>query len=104
MILIVYLLCHLKDGFQLLSGRIVFYLKQSFNNFLSEEGIKHYKKTEKYMHEITRKCWNVDSCILWLKKNNDLTDNGIQFLSKDTDETFRFPDTGMKLLALKSKI
>ena len=69
--------------------------------FLSEEGVKQIlQKTEnQYMQDNNREMHKVDEALYFVieEKNNqvDLTDNGIQFLSQDTDkEFFILPDIG----------
>ncbi|NDI98266.1 preprotein translocase subunit SecA [Flavobacterium sp. LaA7.5] len=69
--------------------------------FLSEEGVKQIlQKTEnQYMQDNNREMHKVDEALYFVieEKNNqvELTDNGIQFLSQDTDkEFFVLPDIG----------
>ncbi len=69
--------------------------------FLSEEGVKQIlQKTEnQYMQDNNREMHKVDEALYFVieEKNNqvELTDNGIQFLSQDTDkEFFILPDIG----------
>jgi preprotein translocase subunit SecA len=60
---------------------------------LSEEGIKQYFKTEnQYMQDNKRDMHKIDEALYFVieEKNNqvELTDNGIKYLSGDTDSDF----------------
>jgi preprotein translocase subunit SecA len=76
--------------------------------FLSEEGIKQLlQKTENYyMQDNNREMHKVDEALYFVieEKNNqvELTDNGIKFLSKDTDENFFvLPDIGTEIARIE---
>lgn len=78
--------------------------------FLSEEGVKALlQKTEnQYMADNNRDMHKVDEALYFVieEKNNqvELTDNGIQFLSKDTDsQFFVLPDIGTEIAAIEKK-
>ncbi len=94
-----------KDGgFQLLRAHRSLPKNKALIKFLSEEGIKQLlQKTEnEYMQDNNRKMPIVDEALYFVieEKNNqvELTDNGIKFLSKDTDENFFvLPDIGTEI-------
>jgi preprotein translocase subunit SecA len=76
--------------------------------FLSEEGIKQLlQKTEnQYLQDNKRDMHLVDEALYFVieEKNNqvELSDNGIQFLSKDTDSNFFIlPDIGTEIAAIE---
>jgi preprotein translocase subunit SecA len=76
--------------------------------FLSEEGIKQLlQKTEnQYMQDNNREMHKVDEALYFVieEKNNqvELTDNGIQYLSGDTDsDFFVLPDIGTEIAAIE---
>ena len=78
--------------------------------FLSEEGVKQIlQKTEnQYMQDNNREMHKVDEALYFVieEKNNqvELTDNGIQFLSQDTDkEFFVLPDIGTEIAAIEKQ-
>jgi preprotein translocase subunit SecA len=91
-----------KDGgFYLLRSYRAIPKNKALIKFLSEEGIKQLlQKTENsYMQDNNREMPKIDEALYFVieEKNNqvELTDNGIQFLSKDTDEHFFvLPDIG----------
>lgn len=94
-----------KDGgFQLLRAYRSLPRNKALIKFLSEEGVKQIlQKTEnQYMADNNRDMHKVDQALYFVieEKNNqvELTDNGIKFLSQDTDETFFvLPDIGMEM-------
>ncbi|KVV14211.1 preprotein translocase subunit SecA [Flavobacterium sp. TAB 87] len=76
--------------------------------FLSEDGIKHLlQKTEnEYMKDNNREMPKADEPLYFVieEKNNqvELTDNGISFLSGDTDSNFFvLPDIGTEIAAIE---
>ncbi|WP_070786711.1 preprotein translocase subunit SecA [Flavobacterium crassostreae] len=78
--------------------------------FLSEEGIRQLlQKTEnQYMQDNNREMHKIDEALYFVieEKNNqvELTDNGIQFLSGDTDsDFFVLPDIGTEIAAIEKK-
>jgi len=78
--------------------------------FLSEEGVKQLlQKTEnQYMQDNNRDMHKIDEALYFVieEKNNqvELTDNGIKFLSQDTDEHFFvLPDIGTEIANIEKK-
>jgi len=78
--------------------------------FLSEEGVKQLlQKTEnQYMQDNNRDMHKIDEALYFVieEKNNqvELTDNGIKFLSQDTDESFFvLPDIGTEIANIEKK-
>ncbi|MHA3788040.1 preprotein translocase subunit SecA [Flavobacterium hauense] len=78
--------------------------------FLSEEGVKQLlQKTEnQYMADNNRDMHKIDEVLYFVieEKNNqvELTDNGIQFLSQDTDsQFFVLPDIGTEIAAIEKQ-
>ena len=60
------------------------------------------------MQDNSREMYKVDEALYFVieEKNNqvELTDNGIKFLSQDTDETFFvLPDIGMEIAAIEKQ-
>ena len=100
-----------KDGgFQLLRAYRAYPRNKALIKFLSEEGIKALlQKTEnQYMADNNREMPKVDEALYFVieEKNNqvELSDNGIQFLSKDTDDTFFvLPDIGTEIAKIESQ-
>lgn len=100
-----------KDGgFQLLRSHRALPKNKALIKFLSEEGVKQIlQKTEnQYMQDNSREMYKVDEALYFVieEKNNqvELTDNGIKFLSQDTDETFFvLPDIGMEIAAIEKQ-
>lgn len=98
-----------KDGgFQLLRTHRALPKNKALIKFLSEEGVKQIlQKTEnQYMQDNSREMHKVDEALYFVieEKNNqvELTDNGIKFLSQDTDATFFvLPDIGMEIAAIE---
>ncbi|MCG9793316.1 preprotein translocase subunit SecA [Flavobacterium algicola] len=78
--------------------------------FLSEEGIKQLlQKTENtHMQDNNREMHKIDEALYFVieEKNNqvELTDNGIKYLSGDTDaDFFVLPDIGTEIAAIEKK-
>ncbi|WP_439553723.1 preprotein translocase subunit SecA [Flavobacterium macrobrachii] len=100
-----------KDGgFQLLRAYRSLPKNKALIKFLSEEGIKAIlQKTEnEYMQDNNRKMPEVDKAMYFVieEKNNqvELTDNGIKFLSQDTDENFFvLPDIGTEIAIIEKQ-
>ena len=100
-----------KDGgFQLLRAYRALPKNKALIKFLSEEGIKQLlQKTEnQYMQDNNREMPKVDEALYFVieEKNNqvELTDNGIKFLSQDTDDTFFvLPDIGTEIANIEKQ-
>lgn len=100
-----------KDGgFLLLRAFRSLPKNKALIKFLSEEGIKQLlQKTENsYMQDNNREMPKVDEALYFVieEKNNqvELTDNGIKFLSGDTDsDFFVLPDIGTEIAAIEKK-
>lgn len=100
-----------KDGgFQLLRAYRSLPKNKALIKFLSEEGIKQLlQKTEnQYMQDNNREMHKVDEALYFVieEKNNqvELTDNGIKFLSQDTDEMFFvLPDIGTEIAIIEKQ-
>ena len=100
-----------KDGgFQLLRAYRSLPKNKALIKFLSEEGIKQLlQKTEnQYMQDNNREMPKVDEAMYFVieEKNNqvELTDNGIKYLSTDTDETFFvLPDIGTEIANIEKQ-
>ena len=100
-----------KDGgFQLLRAYRAYPRNKALIKFLSEEGIKQLlQKTEnEYMQDNNRKMPMVDEALYFVieEKNNqvELSDNGIKFLSQDTDDTFFvLPDIGTEIANIEKQ-
>ena len=100
-----------KDGgFQLLRAYRSLPKNKALIKFLSEEGIKQLlQKTEnQYMQDNNREMHKVDEALYFVieEKNNqvELTDNGIKFLSQDTDELFFvLPDIGTEIANIEKQ-
>ncbi|WP_438966757.1 preprotein translocase subunit SecA [Flavobacterium sp.] len=97
-----------EGGFQLLRAYRALPKSKALIKFLSEEGIKQLlQKTEnQYMADNNREMPKVDEALYFVieEKNNqvELTDNGIQFLSKDTDASFFvLPDIGTEIAKIE---
>jgi preprotein translocase subunit SecA len=96
-----------------------FYLYRSYRalpknkaliKFLSEEGIKQLlQKTENYhMQDNNKEMPKIDEALYFVieEKNNqvELTDNGIKYLSSDTDNSFFvLPDIGTEIAIIEKK-
>ena len=102
---------NMKDaGFQLLRAYRALPKNKALIKFLSEEGVKQLlQKTEnEYMADNNRKMPEVDEALYFVieEKNNqvELSDNGIKFLSKDTDENFFvLPDIGTEIANIEKQ-
>jgi preprotein translocase subunit SecA len=100
-----------KDGgFLLLRAHRALPKNKALIKYLSEEGIKQLlQKTENsYMENNNKEMPKVDEALYFVieEKNNqvELTDNGIKFLSGDTDSNFFvLPDIGTEIAAIEKK-
>ncbi len=100
-----------KDGgFLLLRAYRSLPKNKALIKFLSEEGIKQLlQKTENsYMQDNNREMPKVDEALYFVieEKNNqvELTDNGIKFLSGDTEsDFFVLPDIGTEIAVIEKK-
>lgn len=100
-----------KDGgFYLLRAHRALPKSKPLIKFLSEEGVKQIlQKTENfYMQDNNREMPKIDEALYFVieEKNNqvELTDSGISFLSKDTDENFFvLPDIGTEISKIEKK-
>lgn len=100
-----------KDGgFQLLRAYRALPKNKALIKFLSEEGIKQLlQKTEnQYMQDNKREMHKIDEALYFVieEKNNqvELSDNGIKYLSGDTDsDFFILPDIGTEIAAIESR-
>ena len=100
-----------KDGgFQLLRAYRALPKNKALIKFLSEEGIKQLlQKTEnQYMQDNKREMHKIDEALYFVieEKNNqvELSDNGIKYLSGDTDaDFFVLPDIGTEIAAIEKK-
>ncbi len=100
-----------KDGgFLLLRAYRALPKNKALIKFLSEEGIKQLlQKTEnQYLQDNKREMPKVDEALYFVieEKNNqvELSDNGIQFLSGDTDSNFFvLPDIGTAISIIEKK-
>ena len=98
-----------KDGgFNLLRAYRALPKNKALIKFLSEEGIKQLlQKTEnQYMQDNNRDMHIIDEALYFVieEKNNqvELTDNGIKFLSSDTDGNFFIlPDIGTEIARIE---
>ncbi|MCL9770844.1 preprotein translocase subunit SecA [Flavobacterium sp. HXWNR69] len=98
-----------KDaGFYLLRSHRALPKSKALIKFLSEEGVKQLlQKTEnQYMQDNNREMPKIDEALYFVieEKNNqvELTDNGIQFLSTDTDsQFFVLPDIGTAIAQIE---
>jgi preprotein translocase subunit SecA len=98
-----------KDGgFQLLRAYRALPKNKALIKFLSEEGVKQLlQKTEnQYMADNNREMPKVDEALYFVieEKNNqvELTESGIQILSKDTDASFFvLPDIGTEIARIE---
>lgn len=99
-----------EGGVQLLRAYRALPKNKALIKFLSEEGIKQLlQKTEnQYMQDNKREMHKIDEALYFVieEKNNqvELTDNGIQYLSGDTDaDFFVLPDIGTEIAAIEKK-
>ncbi len=98
-----------KDGgFQLLRAHRALPKNKALIKFLSEEGVKQLlQKTEnQYMADNNREMPKVDEALYFVieEKNNqvELTDSGIELMSKDTEATFFIlPDIGTEIARIE---
>jgi preprotein translocase subunit SecA len=98
-----------KDGgFQLLRAHRGLPKSRALIKFLSEEGMKAIlQKTENfYLQDQQKEMWRVDEALYFTieEKNNsvDLTERGLELLSKDTDpQFFILPDIGTQVAELE---
>jgi preprotein translocase subunit SecA len=102
---------NMKDaGFQLLRAYRSLPKNKALIKFLSEDGVKALlQKTEnEYMSDNNRKMPEVDEAMYFVieEKNNqvELSDNGIKFLSQDTDDNFFvLPDIGTEIANIEKQ-
>ncbi|MGQ3086347.1 preprotein translocase subunit SecA, partial [Flavobacterium sp.] len=99
-----------EGGFLLLRVHRGLPKNKALIKFLSEEGVKQLlQKTEnQYMQDNNRDMHKIDEALYFVieEKNNqvELTDNGIKFLSQDTDEHFFvLPDIGTEIANIEKK-
>jgi preprotein translocase subunit SecA len=99
-----------EGGFLLLRAYRSAPKNKALIKFLSEEGNRQLlQKTEnQYMQDNNREMHKIDEALYFVieEKNNqvELTDNGIQFLSGDTDsDFFVLPDIGTEIAAIEKK-
>lgn len=99
-----------EGGFMLLRAYRSLPRNKALIKLLSEEGVKQLlQKTENhYMQDNNREMHKVDEALYFVieEKNNQvqLTDNGIKFLSQDTDEHFFIlPDIGTEIAKIEAK-
>ena len=97
-----------EGGFALLRAHRALPKNKALIKYLSEEGIKQLlQKTEnQYMQDNNREMPKVDQALYFVieEKNNqvELTDNGIKFLSGDTDSGFFvLPDIGTEIARIE---
>ncbi|HEU4496075.1 MAG TPA: preprotein translocase subunit SecA, partial [Flavobacterium sp.] len=97
-----------EAGFLLLRAHRSLPKNKALIKFLSEEGVKQLlQKTEnQYMQDNNRDMPKVDEALYFVieEKNNqvELTDNGIKFLSGDTDsDFFILPDIGTEIARIE---
>ncbi len=102
---------NMKDaGFNLLRAFRSLPKNKALIKFLSEEGVRQLlQKTEnQYMADNNREMPKVDEALYFVieEKNNqvELTDNGIKFLSADTDDNFFvLPDIGTEIANIEKQ-
>jgi preprotein translocase subunit SecA len=99
-----------EGGFYLLRSHRALPKNKALIKFLSEEGVKQLlQKTENYhMQDNNKEMPKVDEALYFVieEKNNqvELTDNGIKFLSHDTDQNFFvLPDISTGLAAIEKQ-
>src|SRR6056300_1408669 len=100
-----------EGGFQLLRVHRGLPKNKALTRFLSEEGVKQLlQKTENfYMQDNNREMHKVDEALLFVidEKNNqiELTEKGIEILSKDSDDKhfFVLPDIGSEIVKIESQ-
>ncbi len=98
-----------EGGFALLRAYRALPKNKALIKFLSEEGVKQLlQKTENFhMQDNNREMPKVDQALYFVieEKNNqvELTDNGIKFLSGDTDSNFFvLPDIGTEIARIEN--
>ena len=99
-----------EGGFQLLRAYRALPKNKALIKLLSEEGIKQLlQKTEnQYMQDNKREMHKIDEALYFVieEKNNqvELSDNGIKYLSGDTDaDFFVLPDIGTEIAAIEKR-
>jgi preprotein translocase subunit SecA len=99
-----------EAGFNLLRSYRALPKSKALIKFLSEEGVKQLlQKTEnQYMQDNNREMPKIDEALYFVieEKNNqvELTDNGIQYLSQDTDASFFvLPDIGTEIAQIEKE-
>jgi preprotein translocase subunit SecA len=99
-----------EGGFLLLRAYRSLPKNKALIKFLSEEGMRQLlQKTENsYMQDNNREMHKIDEALYFVieEKNNqvELTDNGIKFLSGDTDpDFFVLPDIGTEIAAIEKQ-
>lgn len=99
-----------EGGFNLLRAHRALPRNKALIKFLSEEGVKQLlQKTEnQYMADNNRDMHKVDEALYFVieEKNNqvELSDNGIKYLSKDTDDSFFvLPDIGTEIARIEKQ-
>ena len=99
-----------EGGFLLLRAYRSLPKNKALIKFLSEEGIRQLlQKTEnQYMQDNNREMHKIDEALYFVieEKNNqvELTDNGIKFLSGDTNnDFFVLPDIGTEIAIIEKK-
>ncbi|TDD77536.1 preprotein translocase subunit SecA [Flavobacterium caseinilyticum] len=99
-----------EGGVQLLRAYRALPKNKALIKFLSEEGIKQLlQKTEnQYLENNKKEMHKIDEALYFVieEKNNqvELTDNGIKYLSGDTDaDFFVLPDIGTEIAAIEKK-
>ncbi|MGV7105641.1 preprotein translocase subunit SecA [Flavobacterium sp. U410] len=97
-----------EAGFYLLRSHRALPKNKALIKFLSEDGVKQLlQKTENhYMQDNNREMPKIDEALYFVieEKNNqvELTDNGIKFLSQDTDANFFvLPDIGTEIAKIE---
>ncbi|MBD3582542.1 preprotein translocase subunit SecA [Flavobacterium selenitireducens] len=99
-----------EGGFNLLRAHRALPKNKALIKFLSEEGVKQLlQKTENtYMADNNRDMHKIDEALYFVieEKNNqvELSDNGIKYLSKDTDDNFFvLPDIGTEIARIEKQ-
>jgi preprotein translocase subunit SecA len=99
-----------EAGFNLLRSYRALPKSKALIKFLSEDGVKQLlQKTEnQYMQDNNREMPKIDQALYFVieEKNNqvELTDNGIQYLSQDTDaQFFVLPDIGTEIAQIEKE-
>jgi preprotein translocase subunit SecA len=99
-----------EAGFNLLRSYRALPKSKALIKFLSEDGVKQLlQKTEnQYMQDNNREMPKIDEALYFVieEKNNqvELTDNGIQYLSQDTDaQFFVLPDIGTEIAQIEKE-